>query len=111
MPRGSRIPFTEWWTNTVIKDSDAKEFSRKDLILALCNKEGGAHVDPEIEAAYEKLASSESFGWVYQEGDGPDQLLPNPVVHSMRQISYEVLESLKQQRERLSLKVSASRPQ
>jgi Helicase conserved C-terminal domain len=86
----------------VIKDSDGQEFTRKELVLALCNKEGGAHVDPEIEAAYEKLASSNSLGWVYREGDGPDQLLPNPVVYSMRQISHEVLESVQQQRDRLN---------
>jgi hypothetical protein len=62
IPPGSRIPFDEWWTNTVIKDSAETEFSGRALVLALAHKEGGAHVDPDADADYEALAKSNSLG-------------------------------------------------
>jgi hypothetical protein len=96
--RGSRIPFDGWWTNTVIKDSEGTEFSRRALVLALANKEGGAHVDPVTDADYEALAKSNSLGWSVKIGDeDPRPMTEDPVPPSMRQISYEVLESLRQQ--------------
>jgi hypothetical protein len=44
------IPFDEWWTETVFDDLHGNQLSRKDIVLELANKEGGAHVDPEINA-------------------------------------------------------------
>lgn len=137
LPRGSRIPFGEWWTEDVVKDADGTFFSRKDFVLALANKEGGAHVDPEILEAYNKIANLNSMGWTYSEGPegraltsaaipvgsstqagsrgpvssytppkrgegGTDSIaLDNPVPYMLRQISYEVVESVKQQRNRI----------
>jgi len=96
--KGSRIPFGEWWGNDVIKDADGRLFSRRQLVLALSNKEGGAHVDPEPEAAYAALAAG-SMGWRHHIGDDTEGelLKSNPVFPSVRQIGYEVIESLRQQ--------------
>jgi hypothetical protein len=103
VPPGSRIPFDEWWTNTVIEDAAGTEFSRRALVLALAHKEGGAHVDPDADADYEALAKSNSLGWSVGVGDeDPRPMAQNPVFPSMRQISYEVLESLRQQQELLN---------
>ncbi|KUI44747.1 hypothetical protein AU198_14525 [Mycobacterium sp. GA-1199] len=100
--RGSRIAFSEWWTNTVIKDAAGTGYSRRKLVLALSNKEGGAHVDPIADADYEALAKSNSLGWSVTVGDDdPRPLAQNPVFPSMRQISYEVLESIRQQRDQI----------
>jgi hypothetical protein len=100
--RGSRIPFDEWWTNTVIKDAAGTEFSRRALVKALAHKEGGAHVDPVPDPDYEALAKSNSLGWAVTVGDeDPRPMAQNLVFPSMRQISYEVVESLRQQRDRL----------
>jgi len=102
LPRGSRVPFDEWWTNPVIKDAAGTEFSRRALVLALSNKEGGAHVDPVANADYEALAKNNSLGWMVEIGDGgPIPMEQNPVFPSMRQISYEAVESLRQQRDRI----------
>jgi hypothetical protein len=98
IPAGSLIPFDEWWTNTVIKDAAGTEFSRRALVKALAHKEGGAHVDPVPDPDYEALAKSNSLGWSVRIGDeDPRPMTQNPVYPSMRQISYEVLESLQQQ--------------
>lgn len=137
LPRGSRIPLEEWWTEHVVKDADRTLFSRKDFVLALVNKEGGAHVDPEIQASYNKIANLNSMGWTYSEGPegraltsapipvGPSAqaggseraspatapkpkegwsdpiALDNPVPYIVRQISYEVVESVRHQRDRI----------
>lgn len=84
----------------MIRDSEGTLFSRKDLALALANQEGGAHVDPEIKPAYNKIANSNSMGWTYQEGDS-EIPLTSPVPFALRQISYEVVESLLAQRDRI----------
>jgi hypothetical protein len=99
--RGSRIPFDEWWTNPVIKDADGAEYTRKQLILALANQEGGAHVDRQVKAAYAALVDSNSLGWVVSGGTAtaPEPLEGNVVLTSVRQIAWEVLESLRQQHE------------
>jgi hypothetical protein len=101
LPRGSRLYFEAWWTNPTTKDSDGTLFCRKDFVLALANQEGGAHIDPEIKAAYDRLANSNSMGWSYQEGDAREIPLENPVPYAVRQISYEVVESIRQQQDRV----------
>jgi hypothetical protein len=68
LPRGSRVYFEMWWTHPVVKDADGTLFSRKDFVLALVNKEGGAHIDPEIQESYNKIANFNSLGWSYSEG-------------------------------------------
>jgi hypothetical protein len=133
LPIGSRIPFDEWWNEDVVRDADHNFFTRKDFVLALVNKEGGAHVDPQIKESYNRIANLNSMGWTYSESEtgekaltgpmipvGPNWgqptsskppmaqkgwsdpiALDNPVPYTMRQISYEVLESVRQQRDRI----------
>jgi hypothetical protein len=42
-------PFDEWWTMHVTKDANGNLFARKDYVLSVANKEGGAHVDPQLD--------------------------------------------------------------
>ena len=57
-PRLQPVPLRQWWTRPVLVFTDQNgqqvSFSRKDLLLILANKEGGAHVDTEVPPAYEK---------------------------------------------------------
>jgi len=39
------VSFSDWWERPVILDSNDAEFSRRELVLALVNKDGGAHLD------------------------------------------------------------------
>jgi hypothetical protein len=127
LPRGSRVLRDDWWTEPVVRDASHALFSRKDFVLALSNKEGGAHVDPAISESYNRIANLNSMGWTFSvtpEGDrvltsapialdgsptdatvatlDPDEeSLSNPVPFMIRQVSYEVVESVRQQRERI----------
>ncbi|WFD08762.1 hypothetical protein [Tepidibacter hydrothermalis] len=61
--------FDDWWNEIVISTTSdffkGDKFSRKDIILALSNKDGGAHVDQKLKEDYFKLTrenSMELFG-------------------------------------------------
>lgn len=98
---GGRIPFDEWWNNPVVRDATtAAMYSRSQLVLALANQEGGAHYDPKIRAAYAAIVESDWLSWVIVTGssDAPKPYSDNPVMASVRQIAWEVLESIRQQR-------------
>lgn len=89
-----KVPFEDWWKKVVFVDTKGNEFDRKKLIINLSNKDGGAHVDPKLDAAYANLTRFNSLGWVFERDDIHEDL-GNPVLASVRQISYEVLKSLK----------------
>lgn len=91
-PSLAPIRFSGWWMNPVAKLDNGDTWSRKDYVKELANKEGGAHVDPELTAAYETLALHNGFGW--SAGTSPDDGQPfggNAVHASVRQITYELL--------------------
>jgi hypothetical protein len=46
-----RVRLYDWWTNPCW-DSGNNKVSNKDIILALANKEGGAHVSDDISGKY-----------------------------------------------------------
>ena len=86
-----KISFQEWWNQLVVKDINNNVFSRKDLILTVAHKDGGAHVDPELFKDYYDITSGDSLGWTDLNG------IPIEDMHlaSIRQISFEVLKTLK----------------
>ena len=47
----SRVSLHKWWFGTCW-DSGTNQVSNKDMIVALANKEGGAHVDGKLSANY-----------------------------------------------------------
>lgn len=97
--RGSRIPFDHWWNNPVVRDCDGVDYSRKQLVLALAN-DLVVGADPETKTAQRTLSQSYSLGWAVTDESGSARMGfdRNPVLASVRQIGYEVLESVRQQR-------------
>lgn len=93
-----KVSIHDWWIKIVFKDSSGNLFSRGGIIKILANKEGGAHVDPELDADYVNLSKFNSLGWksVVRKGDVIREVdMGNPVFPSMRQIAYEVIKTLK----------------
>ena len=89
------MPFNNWWQEPVLKDGDQTLYTRRDLVLFLANKDGGAHVDPEIDEAYEKLTRKNHVGVEVAVAGKVIDWNANPVLPSVRQIGYEIMESLK----------------
>jgi len=89
--------FGSWWSTPVVKDRSGNEWSRRDLVLHLANKEGGAHVDPEApDEALRALQDDNSLGWTFSDplvGQGIP-MLNGPIPASVRQIAHELYATL-----------------
>lgn len=90
-----KIPFVRWWNKIVLVDGRGNKSTRRDLVLTVCDKDGGAHVDARLDEAYYAFSRSNSLGWKYQKDGVEQDFGGRPELASIRQIAYEVLESLK----------------
>lgn len=93
-----RVQFHTWWDEDIIRDKFRRTISRKSLVFMLRNKDGGAHVDPEINNdIYESLSRENSLNWniVDIKSDGCEERspAPGPELVIMRQIGHEVLKT------------------
>ena len=92
---GGQTSFSEWWENGCIPTDEEKRYSRKDLVLWMANKEGGAHVNEKIDRAYKKLSIS-SLGMSFSIGGVKKGFDNSPAEASVRQIAWEILDTFKQ---------------
>lgn len=86
--------FETWWNNPVIKDEQRRFFNRRELVLNVADTDGGAHVDSELEEAYMALSRENSLAWYFSDGENSTPFI-GPELQCMRQIAYEVLETIK----------------
>lgn len=85
------LRFRPWWSQPVLDDGEGSHFNRRDLVLGLAHKDGGAHVDLDLERAYAALSRSNSLGWEFGAGDGDDWTpAGSPIPANVRQIGYEL---------------------
>jgi hypothetical protein len=83
--------YDEYWNRIVFHDKNNGTFTRKDIVLAVVNKDGGAHVDPELDQKYVDLVKHNSLGW---EGAANGQQHESPrgaESAAVRQIAHEIL--------------------
>lgn len=88
------IDFETWWNGVVLVDAQRNEFSRRDIVLSLANKDGGAHVDHKIGKAYNDLRKNNSQGWITVDDTGREVPAEDNVPATMRQIAHELLRTL-----------------
>lgn len=95
--KNRKVSFDRWQKRNIIyKDNVGSEFNRRDLILNVADKEGGAHVDPKLDQSYASLSKSQSLAQKIRTSDGRVKEFENsPIPPSIRQISHEVLKTLK----------------
>jgi len=86
------ISFDQWWNTVIFVDEASRETTRKDLILAVANKDGGAHVDPVLDEKYASLSRNNSLAWRFSSPRG-NLPLKGPEKSAIRQIAHEVLKS------------------
>lgn len=86
--------FSSWWSKTIYRRVG---FGRKDLVLGLADMDGGAHVDARLEDAYADLTRRNVLGWAYSDDNGNRPFEGNAAKASVRQITYELLSTLKGQ--------------
>lgn len=90
----SQALFPDWWNEPIIVDKDKNVLSRRKLVLAMANQDGGAHVDPELDEVYAKISRNNSVGWIFTHDNKQEPVRPVELA-SMRQICYEVLYTFK----------------
>lgn len=96
MPPGVSIvvPFDTWWLGPIVRDIHGERFSRWDLIRSLANKDGGAHIDSKREERIIQLAENNSLACHVLTPAGIEAFENNPVLESVRQIAWEVDETI-----------------
>jgi len=90
-----KMVFRRWWNEIIIIDKMRNEFSRKDLVLLVSNKDAGEHCDPELDNADAALKKYNSSGWSASGSKGTGRNLEGVELVTIRQICHEVLKSLK----------------
>jgi hypothetical protein len=53
------VPFAHWWSDEPVFIHESKNYSRRLICLSAANKDGGAHVDGELEGYYKTLAAGQ----------------------------------------------------
>jgi len=94
-PFSRTATFELWWNGIIFVDKNRNEFSRKDVVLSLANKEGGAHVDKKLDNKYSELRKNNSLSWFDVTADGKQTPSADQVPATMRQIAHETLKTLK----------------
>lgn len=85
--------FDEWWNAPVFIESQKRNVSRKELVLAVANQDGGAHVDPALDRKYADLSRGNSLGWNFSDGSR-EEAMGGPEKAALRQVCHEVLKTL-----------------
>jgi hypothetical protein len=95
-----KLSFDDWWNKKVVKDPKNRVMTRKNLIINVCNKDGGAHLDEKLNGVYSDLTRNNSYGHRYFSIDDQgntirDEDIKGAELASVRQITHEVLKSFK----------------
>jgi len=92
-----KLNFDEWWNQKVIINKKNNiDFSRKQTVLAVANKDGGAHVDPSLNERYAALSRENGFGWQIISDDDDSAVVTNgPELSIVRQTAFELYLTVK----------------
>jgi len=91
------LEFLDWWKGERVFRSSEHFLTRKDIVLSVANKDGGAHFDSEVEEKYDAFrhawsGGSSLVGITSGIKRGYDNI---PVYPAIRQIAYELAVTIK----------------
>ena len=89
------IPFADWWQTEIVCLTSSVQMTRKSLVLAVANQDGGAHVDAKLEPDYTAIKSGAGICVTFLPAGGQPVEIPleSHSVATLRQIGYDVLHS------------------
>ena len=88
--------FAKWWGGIVIKQG-AAIYSRRDIVLAVAEMDGGAHVDPSLKAQYATLSRVYTDVWSVRVGNNIGTVENGPQLPVVRQCAFELYLTLSRQ--------------
>jgi hypothetical protein len=93
----SKNTFEFWWNQIILVADEKSKFSRRKIVLAVSNQDGGAHVAPKLDNQFATLKRDKSLGiTTYVYGRRVDFTNTSELA-TIRQITYEVLFTLKEE--------------
>lgn len=87
------LPFDTWWNEDVFRSPDGTVLTRGDFVSIVANQDGGAHVDPELDERYNRLANENLAGWFSGSTEGETPLLHIEKTY-LRHIGFEFSNSV-----------------
>lgn len=94
VPIRTEKSFADWWSEPVFVDQQRRPMTREQLVRTMADQDGGAHVDPNLDAQYHALIKENSLNWMSSNGAGFTPM-QDPARAAIRQIAHEVLKSLR----------------
>jgi hypothetical protein len=90
-----RPHFDSWWEGEHVFKNDRHFLTRRDLVLAVTNKDCGAHFDGEVDERHDQFRKPSSGGsCLVGIRSGVERGYDNvPIYPAIRQIAYELLNS------------------
>ena len=88
-----KLRFGQWWDRDLVYRDGRHNLTRKGLVFALRNQEGGSHFDHLDDESYIRFSTVPS--WTFNSVDGQSNAMLGAERATMRQIAWELLESLK----------------
>jgi hypothetical protein len=93
-PQVSRLScFDDWWDEVVFCSPGRISMKRSGFILHTANQAGGAHVDPQLDEEFYRIAKENEAGWTANFG-GVAKPMMDLEKASVRQIGFEVYNTL-----------------
>jgi hypothetical protein len=90
----AQVPTSKWWSQIVVVSGSLK-LTRMKIVLSAVNKDGGAHVDANLDSDYEQLSAAGFSGLVTGSRGGNEysEKLEGSHTICLRQMGYELLNS------------------
>jgi len=89
------LDFDDWWEQIVYDSFMGHQLTRKQFVLNMAHKDGGAHFDLNGRIdAYEKAARIYNSHVFLVDSKGNEQQIPPVAPFAVRQIAHELLEAL-----------------
>ena len=95
---GRRISLSEWWSEGILKGVGASRMlTRLDVVRIMRDQDGGAHLDDHIKDETYLAVHLRGVGFQYKPAADSEELIPveGALEATIRQMAYEVLDSLK----------------
>lgn len=94
------LSFDDWWSEDVFRSPGGVAMARSGFILHTANQAGGAHVDPELDEEFHKIAKANEAGWISQFGEVEKPMVDLEKAY-VRHIGFEVLQTLEPEWEKI----------
>ena len=75
----ARLPFPEWWTGIILRAPTGIVMSRMDIVRAVADTDGGAHVDAGLEETYALFRSGRLLALRVIEGENAEVKMHIPI--------------------------------